>query len=151
MEKKKRLHLISEILQEQTITDQHELLTRLAGKGIEASQASLSRDLKQLGVHRVRGADGRFAYCLPETLPAASTQEAFRRRFATSATGIRRSQFIVLVLTPPGEAQLVGRLLDAHKPAGLLGTLAGDDTVICITKDNKSAVKLEKEFKEILK
>lgn len=151
MEKKKRLQRIERILNQRTVSDQSELLAALAKSGIKASQASLSRDLKELGVNRVRSADGRFTYCLPDAMPAAATEEAFRRKFSNSATGIRRTQFIVMVLTPPGEAQLIGRLLDEHKPAGLSGTLAGDDTVICIARDDKSAARLEKKFKDIIK
>ncbi len=150
MEKKKRLQLITKILQRRTVTDQNALMAELKKAGVMTSQASLSRDLKVLGVHRVRAGDGRFCYSLPEDKPSASSLEVFRRRFATSVIGVRRSNFIVLLFTPPGEAQLVGRLLDQITPSGLLGTVAGDDTIICVTKNEANARKLEKEFKEIL-
>lgn len=150
MNKKQRLGLISRILASQKISDQEKLKGRLAKAGLAISQSSLSRDLKALGVQRARLADGSFAYTLPDAPPAASSEEIFKRRFATSVTGVRRSNVIVLVSTPPGEAQLVGRLLDEVPPAGLLGTVAGDDTVLCVARSPKSAIALEKKFKELI-
>lgn len=150
MEKKRRLQLIAKILQERTVSNQSALKAALKKGGVKVSQASLSRDLRELGVHRVRTADGRFCYSLPAEKPSATTEEVFQRRFATSAIGVRRSQVIVLVFTPPGEAQLVGRLLDQSPPPELLGTVAGDDTILCVAKNEASAKKLEKKFKEIL-
>jgi len=142
--------LITKILHQKTVSNQNTLQAALKKSGVDTSQASLSRDLKELGVHRVRATDGRFYYSLPAEKPSATSEEIFRRRFSTSAIGVRRAQVIVIVLTPPGEAQLVGRLLDQNSPPELLGTLAGDDTILCVAKNETSAKKLEKKFKEIL-
>ncbi len=150
MNKKQRLGLISKILASQKISDQENLKESLAKAGLAISQSSLSRDLKALGVQRARLTDGSFAYTMPDAPPAASSKEIFKRRFATSVTGVRRSNVIVLVSTPPGEAQLVGRLLDEVPPSGLLGTVAGDDTVLCVASSPKSAIALEKKFKELI-
>jgi transcriptional regulator of arginine metabolism len=124
-----------------------ELLFR---RGVEVSQSSLSRDLKELGVSRERTPDGIFAYVLPESRPAATSEEVFRRRFRTSVTGVRRAAFVLLVFSPPGEAQMVGRLLDTTRLPGLMGTVAGDDTVICIAEDEKHARALERRFQELI-
>lgn len=148
MNKKQRLALIAGILESKKVSGQENLRDHLERKGLSISQSSLSRDLKALGVHKVRLADGAVAYALPDAPPSASSKEIFRRRFATSVTGVRRSNVIVLLLTPPGEAQLVGRLLDQAPPTGLLGTVAGDDTVLCVASNPKSAIALEKKFKE---
>jgi transcriptional regulator of arginine metabolism len=150
MHRRARLQLITALLSEQKVADQEALRDLLADRDVEVSQSSLSRDLRALGAVRVRTADGLFAYRLPAEPPAATSDAAFRSRFATSVTGVRRSGFVVLVLTPPGEAQLVGRLLDHVAPEGLLGTVAGDDTVILIAEDPPAAERLEGQLNSLL-
>ena len=150
MERKARQALISEILNTRRVEGQDALKALLAGEGLAVSQASLSRDLKDLGAQRVREPDGSYVYTLPEARPAAASEEVFRRRFHTSAVGVRRSGFVVLIFTPPGEAQLVGRLLDQSRFPALLGTVAGDDTVIGIADSPKGAAAIHKELEELL-
>ena len=150
MEKKKRLSILRTILEKEAISDQQALIQRLDHAGVNASQPSLSRDLRELGAQRLRRENGLFCYVLPEARPAAYSSEVFNKRFANSVTGIKRSGFIVLVFAPPGEASLVGRLLDTSSLPGLSGTVAGDDTIICIADNEKDAKKLEKKLKEIV-
>lgn len=150
MNRSQRLALIADALRAHEIPDQEELRRFLTGRRIDVSQSSLSRDLKVLGAQRVRQSNGSYVYGLPENQPAANTVDQFRRRFANSARGVRRSGFIVMVFTPPGEAQLVGRLLDAASLAGLSGTVAGDDTVVCIACNTKAAASLERKLKSML-
>ena len=80
----------------------------------------------------------------------ATSEETFRLRFRTSVTGVRRVEFVVLVFTPPGEAQLIGRLLDSASLDGLAGTLAGDDTVICVAGSASEARALESRLTQML-
>jgi transcriptional regulator of arginine metabolism len=150
MQRRARLQLITDLLAEEVVEDQPALRELLASRGVEVSQSSLSRDLRDLGAVRVRNTDGAFVYRLPAEPPAATSEQVFRNRFATSVTGVRRSGFVVLVLTPPGEAQLVGRLLDQVAPAGLLGTVAGDDTVILVAETPGAARRLERELAGLL-
>jgi transcriptional regulator of arginine metabolism len=151
VEKKMRLAALRKILERASIGDQGTLAKRLSRAGIRISQASLSRDLRELGAQRLRRGDGTYAYVLPEDPPAATTASVFEKRFATSATGVRRAGFVVLVFTPPGEANLVGRLLDTAQLPGLLGNVAGDDTILCIAENERAAKRLEKKFKENLR
>jgi transcriptional regulator of arginine metabolism len=150
VDKSSRLKVVARVLEDQLVGDQQTLREVLARRGIVVSQSSLSRDLRELGVQRVRTADGVFAYTLPAERPAATSMEVFRRRFSTSVTGVRRTSFVLLVFTPPGEAQLVGRLLDTTTLPGLLGTVAGDDTVICITDTDSSARALENRLSDMI-
>ena len=151
MDQASRLELVAETLRAGSFGSQQNLWSALRRRGLPISTSTLSRDLKQLGVRRIRTADGVFAYRMPEARPVATSAASYRRRFNTSVTGIRRSGFVVLVFTPPGEAQLVGRLLDAAALPGLLGTVAGDDTVIGIAEDVASARQLEAQFQEMLR
>jgi len=150
MDKSSRLRLVASILDEHTVADQQTLLELLHRRGADVSQSSLSRDLKELGVSRERTPEGLLAYVLPDERPAVTSEEVFRRRFRTSVTGVRRAAFVVLVFSPPGEAQLVGRLLDTTRLPGLAGTVAGDDTVICIAEDEASATALEERFRAMI-
>ena len=150
MEKSSRLRLVASILEDQPVGDQQTLRDLLHRRGTEVSQSSLSRDLKELGVSRERTPEGLFAYVLPDEKPVATSEEVFRRRFRTSVTGVRRAAFVVLVFSPPGEAQMVGRLLDTTRLPGVAGTVAGDDTVICIAEDEPSARALERRLQEMI-
>ncbi|MHC5037855.1 MAG: arginine repressor [Planctomycetota bacterium] len=151
MKSRERRARIAELIAGRTIPDQETLRKRLAHSRLRISQATLSRDLKILGAQRQRQPGGGWVYTLPESRPAAATEESFRRRFRTSVTGVRRSQVLVLLFTPPGEAQLIGRLLDQTSLPSVLGTLAGDDTILVVAKNQNAARALEKNFKEILK
>ena len=143
MSKQTRHAAIIDILGRQSVESQERLRALLANHGFSVSQSSLSRDLKELGVHRQRTANGLFAYVAPTERPPATSEETFRLRFRTSVTGIRRVEFMILVFTPPGEAQMIGRLLDSASPTGLVGTVAGDDTVICIAGSKNEARAME--------
>ncbi|MHC4777845.1 MAG: arginine repressor [Planctomycetota bacterium] len=151
MEKKKRLAVLEKIIAKSAAGDQETLKELLGKAGVRVSQAGLSRDLKALGAVRIRRPGGGYAYQLPAAPPAASTAEAFRRRFVASVKGVARSSVMVLLFTPPGEAQLIGRLLDESPPDGLLGTVAGDDTILAVARSDKAARTLEKKFKEIIR
>ncbi len=142
--------MVAALISSGRVGGQEELAAALLRKGLSVSQASLSRDLRDLGAAKVRAADGSLAYALPEQKPAAATAEHFEKRFASSAVGALRSGFVVLVLTPPGEAPLAARLLDQASLKGLLGTVAGDDTIVCVCDGPGSAEKLRKRLLEII-
>jgi transcriptional regulator of arginine metabolism len=150
MDRGKRLTALAQILAAESIGDQETLRRRLGRGGARVSQASLSRDLQTLGAQRLRRVDGTFAYALPRARPSATSAEAFRSRFATSVTGVRRASFLLLLFTPPGEAQLAARLLDEARLPGLLGTVAGDDTILAVAESEKTAKELERKWKEMI-
>ena len=150
MEKKKRLRILKRILGKNSISDQESLIKYLKKENINVSQSSLSRDLQELGTQRIR--KGRkLVYILPDESPAAHSDEIFNKRFANSVISIKRVEFIIIILTPPGEASLVARLLDTSDISELSGSVAGDDTIICIANNKKNAMKLEKKLKELIK
>jgi transcriptional regulator of arginine metabolism len=150
MDRAKRLSTLAGLLAAEAVGDQETLRKRLGRRGARVSQASLSRDLQALGAQRLRRVDGTFAYALPRTRPSATSAEAFRSRFATSVTGVRRAAFVLLLFTPPGEAQLAARLLDEALLPGLLGTVAGDDTILAVAESEKAAKDLERKLLEMI-
>lgn len=150
-DRRRRLQLIGSLIGDRAVGRQSELREILAEHGYEVSRSTLSRDLERLGAHRVRTAGGALAYVLPTEPPPATSERSFRARFASSVVAVRRSGFVLLLLTPPGEAQLVGRLLDRAALPGLLGTVAGDDTVIAISADAKAARRLHDRLDGLLR
>ncbi len=151
MDRKKRIAAIQNALEREAISDQTALRAALRKAGVRVSQSTLSRDLQALGAQRVRKPSGAFAYAVPPAPPAAPSEEVFRRRFLSSVKGVRRTNFVVLLFTPPGEAQLIGRLLDEADRPGIAGTVAGDDTILVVADSEKAAKRLERDFKEMIR
>lgn len=125
--KAQRQRLIGDWLRGQAVASQEELVARLARAGIAATQATVSRDLDDLGAVRQRR-DGAMRY----VLPAAAADRAgpmLDRLLADWVTDIVAAEGLVVVKTPPGSANLVANGLDAARLDGVAGTIAGDDTI----------------------
>jgi len=136
--KKARQARIAELVGAGPVTSQTELGRRLAGSGVQVTQATLSRDLEELGAVKVRTSAG-MAYALPpENAPRAGTPEAVDARLARQLEELLVSAeatggFVVL-RTPPGGGHLLGSALDRAGLPDVAGTVAGDDTVLLITR-----------------
>lgn len=134
---------IAEILNRQPVRSQAELARLLADDGIAVTQGTLSRDLDELGAVRVRGANGGLVYALPgeggDRTPRAGEQAAIDARLVRVCEEIlvsaRASANLVVLRTPPGAAQYLASAIDHAARPDLLGTIAGDDTVLVITTD----------------
>jgi transcriptional regulator of arginine metabolism len=134
---------IIELLETESVTSQTELGRLLAAKGVQVTQATVSRDLEELGAEKVR-TDRGTAYALsPEGQPRPGSQEAVDARLArlleelcisAEATGS-----MVVLRTPPGGAHLLGAALDRAGLPEIAGTVAGDDTVLLIVRNPASA------------
>ena len=131
----RRRAAIRELVGSLLITNQSELVALLADRGIEATQATVSRDLDDLAITKQRGADGRVAYALPE--PGGLVQ--ILRQFVT---GIEASGNLAVLRTPPGLAGAVARALDVARVPGVLATLQGDDTVLVVAVEATSGREL---------
>jgi transcriptional regulator of arginine metabolism len=134
---------IAEILNRQPVRSQAELARLLADDGIAVTQGTLSRDLDELGAVRVRGSEGGLVYALPgeggDRTPRAGEQAAIDARLVRVCEEIlvsaRASANLVVLRTPPGAAQYLASAIDHAARPDLLGTIAGDDTVLVITTD----------------
>lgn len=126
--KAQRQRLIGDWLREGQVGSQEELVARLARSGIAATQATVSRDLDELGAVKLRR-DGTIRYALPAQLSSAQATEMLDRLLADWVTDIIDANGLVVVKTPPGSANLVANALDAASIDGVAGTIAGDDTI----------------------
>ncbi len=144
MSRTSRLTTIATLLSGRRFSSQEELAGALARGGIEVTQATLSRDLRSLGVAKRSGADGSSWYELPS--PATEALDRGRQMLDLKmfVNETRVTQNLAVVKTPPGHASAVARAIDLTGFDALMGTVAGDDTVLCILEDHVSAKRFRK-------
>lgn len=134
---------IAEILNRAPVRSQPELAALLAEDGIAVTQGTLSRDLDELGAVKVRDGNGGLVYALPgeggDRTPRAGEPAAIDARLIRVSEEIlvsaRASANLVVLRTPPGAAQYLASAIDHAARAEILGTIAGDDTVLVISTD----------------
>ncbi|MGB9376253.1 MAG: arginine repressor [Mycobacteriales bacterium] len=140
--------LITALVQGRPVHSQSELATLLASEGVVVTQATLSRDLDELAAVK-RRTGGGWVYVVPEEGPAGepdggSAQSAGRlhRLLAELLIGVDSSGNIAVVRTPPGAAQFLASALDRGGVEGLVGSIAGDDTVLLVARDADGGAEL---------
>lgn len=134
---------IRELLASRTVRSQHELADLLAAEGFLVTQATLSRDLEEIGAVRLRSVDGGFVYAVAGgERPGASGEARLARLAAELLVSAEASANLVVVRTPPGGAHLLASAIDQAGLPELLGTVAGDDTVLCVARRPQGAAAL---------
>jgi transcriptional regulator of arginine metabolism len=134
---------IAAILSREAVRSQPELAALLAKDGIAVTQGTLSRDLDELGAVKIRASGGSLVYALPgeggDRTPRAGDQAAIDARLVRvceeTLVSARASANLVVLRTPPGAAQYLASAIDHADQATVLGTIAGDDTVLVITSE----------------
>ncbi|MEM7342329.1 MAG: arginine repressor [Actinomycetota bacterium] len=139
-----RQHRIARILAEEAVSSQAQLVDLLAEIGISATQATVSRDLEELGAIKVRAPGGASLYAIPE-LPTdqLAPEDHLRRVLGEWLVEVERSGDLVVLRTPPGSAHVVASALDRASVAHLVGTVAGDDTLLAIAIETQGAALAE--------
>jgi transcriptional regulator of arginine metabolism len=131
---------ITALIRERAVHSQTELAELLAGEGVSATQATLSRDLEELGAIKVRGTDGAPAiYQIPAEgggpmRPAEQAPARLVRLLRELLTGYDVSGNLVVLRTPPGAAQFLASALDRSGLPEIVGTIAGDDTILVVAR-----------------
>lgn len=139
LSKRHRHQLIRSLTKEGRIGTQVELVQALKALGCEVTQATISRDVRELGLERRRDDRGRFRYVLPESDERRDPEAACAHMLAEFATEVVAAQNLVLVKSEVGTAPGMGRVIDELRHELILGTVAGDDTVLIVTADSESA------------
>lgn len=131
--KTQRQHLIARMIESQVVANQQALVDLLADEGVIATQATVSRDLEDLGAIKVRMPGGESAYAIP-ALPKEqrAPEDHLRRVFGDWVVEVAVSDNLVVIRTPPGSAHVVASALDRSGLPGILGTVAGDDTILIV-------------------
>lgn len=138
--KAQRQHRIAKILEEHAVTSQTHLAQLLADDGVLVTQATLSRDLEEMGAVKVRMPGGQSAYAVPELAhERVAPEEHLRRVLSDWVVQVSYSGNLVVIHTPPGCAHVVASALDRSGLDGVLGTVAGDDTLMVVATDRVGA------------
>jgi len=132
---------IGALIRDHRVRSQTELADLLAADGFPTTQATLSRDLDELGAIKLRGTDGTApAYVIPDEgqppmRAAEQAPERLRRLLRELLTGADASGHLVVLRTPPGAAQFLASALDRSGLPAVVGTIAGDDTILVVARD----------------
>lgn len=140
---------IREIIRMKPIETQEQLAEELATEGIEVTQATVSRDIKEMGLIKVSTPSGEYRYSSPARMAGSDPMERARRVFADSVVSLDYSENLVLIRTLPGNAGAVGDVVDDLNWHGIIGTLAGDDTVLVIVRPKERVLELMDGFRAL--
>ena len=148
--KNSRQNMILEIITQENIETQEQLLARLQERGITSTQATISRDIKQMHLVKEPVGHGVYKYAVSGNRTKLNFAEKLRTIFRESITGVDYAQNIVVLKTMPGLASAACSALDNMIYSMLVGTLAGDDTAFLLMRDTESAAEFCEEIKEML-
>ncbi len=146
-----RRRAIRRLLAEEAVPSQSALAGLLSAAGFPVTQATISRDLRSLGAVKVRDDDGGGRYLIPEGSGAGDEDAAdlLGRALAEFAQIITPTGSMVVVKTPPGAAHVVAAAIDGAVVAGVLGTVAGDDTLLVVADEKVGGWRVAKELERI--
>ncbi len=131
--KTQRQHRIARLLEEQVISSQIQLVELLATEGLNLTQATVSRDLEELGAVKVRIPGGQMAYAIPEfAKDRVAPEDVLKKVLGEFLVEAAHSANLAVLRTPPGSAHVVASALDRAGLPGVVGTVAGDDTVLVV-------------------
>jgi transcriptional regulator of arginine metabolism len=147
--KAERQRLIASVITRKRVGSQHELLEALANAGCTVTQATVSRDLRELAVEKTRDDVGRPRYVLPD-LRRADPRDSLRRVLAEFGRRVTPAQNVVVVHSELGSAPAIARALDRLEHELIVGTLAGDDTCLVIVASPADAKALARELRSEL-
>lgn len=148
--KPQRQHRVARLLEEQVVSSQAQLVELLATEGVIATQATVSRDLEELGAVKVRIPGGSTAYAIPEhARDRPVPEDHLRRVMGDFVVEVRSSANLVVLRTPPGSAHVVGSALDRASLPDVIGTVAGDDTVLVVCSESVEGASIAGELAEL--
>ena len=148
--KAERLQTILRLVQEHPISRQEVLLEHLRNEGFEVTQATVSRDIKELQIVKSLDGMGGYRYCLPHRVEGEKFGARFRVIFRECVTNIDYAQNIIVIKTMPGLGAAAGANIDSLKMPNMVGSLSGDDTTLVIMRDKESAAEFCRELHRML-
>lgn len=142
---------IREIIENKNIETQTELASELRKQGLNVTQATVSRDIKEMGLVKISTGPNRSRYSLPTRLPMTNVFERLQRMFKDSVTNLDFSENLILIRTLPGTAHAVASCIDNLEWKEILGSVAGDDTILVVVKPKEAVGDLINRFEDLLK
>ena len=144
--KAERQRLIASVVARKRIGTQHELLAALAAAGCRVTQATVSRDIRELGLEKTRDPLGRPRYTSPHRGPRSDPRDALAGVLGQFGRRAAAAQNLVVVVSELGTAPAIARTLDRIDHPKVVGTLAGDDTTLVVTRSPADARALAREL-----
>ena len=149
--KNNRQSMILDIIAKEHIETQEQLLEQLRKRGVASTQATISRDIKQLHLVKEPTGHGTYKYAVSSSRARLNIADKLRTIFRESVLTVDNAQNIVVIKTLPGLANAAGSAVDGMDVPYLVGSLAGDDTALLIMRDTESALDFTEEIKEMLR
>ncbi len=147
--KSNRQGKILEIIDKYSVETQEELISRLRDAGFDVTQATVSRDIRELKLTKVLSVDGKYKYVLHKT-GKLNTVPNYKSTLSASIISIEYAQNLIVIKTYPGMAQAIAAVLDSAHIKGIMGSVAGDDTIIVAVRDNEISASACEEIKKLL-
>lgn len=147
--KTRRQAKILELIREYNIETQSDLLEKLRSSGFNVTQATVSRDIKEMRLVKVLGNSGTYKYATETVAPAEEASHSYL--LSTAVLSIDYAHCIVVIKTRSGMAQAVCAALDSTHRIGVLGSIAGDDTIFIATRTDAASVTLVSDLKKLIK
>lgn len=149
--KTQRHRKIIDLIEKKTIETQEELAEELKRDGYNVTQATISRDIKELRLVKISTGDNKYKYAVPGDRLLTGGNLKNRRLFKDSVLFLDYSENIIIVKTTPGAAQAVALVIDQEGLKEIIGTVAGDDTVLCVIKPKSAINKIVQKFNSYIK
>ena len=146
--KARRQSAILDVVEHEAVRSQEQLRHLLSSRGFDVTQATLSRDIKELGLLK-RSSDGAYQPSGEDSTSPASALDTLSRALSEYLVNIEPVQQLVVLKTGAGQAQLLGLAIDRSRLPEVAGTLAGDDTILIIARDPKSAQAVVKQLRDL--
>ena len=147
--KSNRQGKILEIIDKYSVETQEELISRLRDAGFDVTQATVSSDIRELKLTKVLSVDGKYKYVLHKT-GKLNTVPNYKSTLSASIISIEYAQNLIVIKTYPGMAQAIAAVLDSAHIKGIMGSVAGDDTIIVAVRDNEISASACEEIKKLL-
>ncbi len=149
--KARRQRKILEIIRREQVETQEDLAAALKINGFEVTQATISRDIKELGLIKTPCENNLFRYAFPGEHPAHRGEERLKRLFRDSVTSLDMSENLIIIKTQPGEAQAVASAIDQTGWKEIIGTVGGDDTILVVIKPKGATGAILKRFGDLIR
>ena len=148
--KRRRQNAILDLVRKESLGSQSAILERLREQGFGVTQPTVSRDLEELGLVRARDEEGHLRYVPPGEATNGHGVERLHRVLAEFVLGLEASRNIVVVRTPPGSANTVAQVIDQVGLEDVIGTVAGDDTILVVTREGVRATTVVKRLQDLI-
>lgn len=149
--KAQRQAKIVEIISNANVETQEQLLQALTDLGFSSTQATISRDIKELRIVKELTSLGTYRYCVPEKDAPPALSDRLNNIFRECVISVDYAENLVVIHTLPGMANAAGSALDAMRSGAVLGTLAGDDTVVIVMREGHAAAAFSGEIKAVIR